>query len=66
MNARLAGVFSKLDKIASITEQSIIQIVTAEIDANSSLKYKRRGQGNRLEENTYQEDEDSVDENFHR
>ena len=66
LNARLAGVFSKLDKIASITEQSIIQIVTAEIDANSPLKYRRRRQESRLEENTYQEDEDIVDENFHR
>ena len=66
LNARLAGVFSKLDKIASITEQSMIQIVTADIDANSQLKYKRRGQERRLEENTYQEDEDIIDENFHR
>ena len=40
--------------------------MTAEIDANSPLKYRRRRQESRLEENTYQEDEDIVDENFHR
>ena len=66
LNARLAGIFSKLDKIASITDQSMMQLVTAEIDANSSIKSKRRWQARKIEENTYEETEDTIDDVCHR
>lgn len=41
LNARLAGIFSRLDKVASITEKNMVELVTADIDADRSIKNKR-------------------------
>lgn len=41
LNARLAGIFSRLDKVASITEKNMVELVAADIDADRSIKNKR-------------------------
>ena len=66
LNARLAGIFSRLDKIASITDKSLLHLVTAEIDVDSKLKNKRRRQERALAENKSEEDEDLTDDYSHR
>ena len=66
LNARLAGIFSRLDKIASITDKSLLHLVTAEIDVDSRLRNKRRRQERALAEKQSEEDEDISDDYSHR
>lgn len=41
LNARLAGVFTRLDSVASITDRNMVELISAEIDAPKWMKYKR-------------------------
>ena len=71
LNARLAGIFSRLDKVASITDKKMLHLVTAEIDADNAMKYKRRRQAKYLEDKFSIKDDptiddDLLDDNSHR
>ena len=49
LNARLAGVFSRLDKVASITDRNMVDLVAAEIDATSREKSRLSKEAKYLE-----------------
>ena len=71
LNARLGGVFSRLDKIASITDQSIDNLVTAEIDISSfekarKLKYLKKWERQIDDADADIEDIDQLEDSQHR
>ena len=41
LNARLAGIFTRLDSVASITDRNMVDLITSEIDATNAVKNRR-------------------------
>jgi hypothetical protein len=49
LKVRLASIFSRLDKIASISELSLVEAVAGDIDCTKSMKYRREKNWQRIQ-----------------
>ena len=49
LNARLAGIFTRLDKIATITDKNMVDLITSDIDATRIMKHRRQKNKRRIE-----------------